>query len=90
MKNKILSVTAILLIAGFAAFNVNLNTENDVGNFLTLANVEALASGESGGVQMTCYKDGESSTYGELFLVCKSCSFKPYKNGSATGKCSNG
>ncbi|MEA4840244.1 MAG: NVEALA domain-containing protein [Bacteroidales bacterium] len=37
---------AIMSIVAVIAFNLNLNTKNDINNVLTLANTEALASGE--------------------------------------------
>ena len=49
MKKKILSGVFALAIAATAAFNFNMNTENHDLSMLNLANVEALAQGESAG-----------------------------------------
>jgi len=45
MKKKIFGSIAILAIAAVAAFNLNLNMENEASK-LSLANVEVLAYGE--------------------------------------------
>jgi len=46
MKKKFFGGIAILAIATMAAFNVNMNTQNENLSDLNLANVEALAQGE--------------------------------------------
>ena len=46
MKKKIFFGIAVLAITAIASFNVNLNTNSEV-SLLTLANVEALASGST-------------------------------------------
>ena len=43
MKKKIFGGLFVLAIAAVAAFNVNMNSENDQLSLLSLANVEALA-----------------------------------------------
>ena len=48
MKKRILSGVAVMAIATIAAFNLNLNVENQELSLLNLANVEALAEGEHG------------------------------------------
>ena len=49
MKKKIFSGALLLAIAATAAFNVNFNmNKSDKLSSLALANIEALASGESG------------------------------------------
>ncbi|MDL2241286.1 NVEALA domain-containing protein [Bacteroidales bacterium OttesenSCG-928-L03] len=56
MKKKIIGGIAIIVVAITVAFNVNVNNEsNNRVSFLSLANVEALAS-ESGGFGETCYE----------------------------------
>jgi len=48
MKKKLFGSLAILTIAVIVAFNVNLSTKkSDMTSLLALANVEALASGET-------------------------------------------
>ncbi len=49
MKKKIFGGIAVLAIAAFAAFNMNVNTQENQASSLTLANIEALAQNESGG-----------------------------------------
>ena len=44
MKNKIFGSIAILAIAAIAAFNMNINTNENGLSEVSLANVEALAS----------------------------------------------
>jgi len=46
MKKKIFGGIVILAIAAMAAFNVNMNTQNENLSDLSLANVEALAQSE--------------------------------------------
>lgn len=49
MKKKILGSLAVIAVAAVATFNVHVNMNEDNGmNALSLANVEALAQGESG------------------------------------------
>ncbi|MGF7469297.1 NVEALA domain-containing protein [Alcaligenes nematophilus] len=48
MKKKILGALAVVAIAAVAAFNMNINN-NDELSAISLANVEALAMNESGG-----------------------------------------
>jgi hypothetical protein len=47
MKRKIIGGIAMLAIAAIAMFNVNLNSKSNKLSDLALANVEALADGES-------------------------------------------
>jgi len=48
MKKKILGGIIFVAIMAIATFNINLNLENSKQSLLTLANIEALAQGESG------------------------------------------
>ena len=69
MKKKFLGVTLIVTLAVVAAFNINLNKSNAKGE-LALANLEALAYGESSvpsdyGYQ--CFKTISSDGTGALF-----------------------
>lgn len=54
MKKMLFSV-AVLSIVAVAALNLNLNAQKHSDSLLTLANSEALASGESGSY-LFCYK----------------------------------
>jgi len=65
MKKKIFGGIAVLAIAAMAAFNVNMNTQNDNLSDLSLANVEALAQSEGGSSSSNCcpQKDKICSKY---------------------------
>lgn len=56
MKKKILSGIAVVTIAVVAAFNINLQESYELST-IRLANIEALASGESGGYSCTVTRD---------------------------------
>ena len=73
MKKKFFGSLAVLAIAAVAAFNVNVNTQEEGLSDVSLDNVEALA-GEKGdgylyvepgspgsGVACVCYKEGQES-----------------------------
>jgi len=53
-KTKIFSGLSAVAIAGFVAFNYNLNAKGDNTSDVNLAKVEALASGEGSGGQASC------------------------------------
>jgi hypothetical protein len=54
MKKNILGGIVVLAIAAVAAWNVSMNSQKNVGlSDVMLANVEALADGESGGLPCT-------------------------------------
>jgi hypothetical protein len=56
MKKYIFGGIAAILIAAFAAVNVNLNSQSDnLLSDISLANVEALAQEGGGGAYLTCY-----------------------------------
>ncbi|MCY4778298.1 NVEALA domain-containing protein [Sphingobacterium sp. UT-1RO-CII-1] len=82
MKKKILGAVAVIAIAAVATFNMNINN-NDELSAISLANVEAIAQGETGGSSgtFTCY-----STYNNcLFWDCSTiyrCG-NPCQNASA-------
>jgi len=50
MKKKILGGVAVMAVAAVAALNLNFSNNQHNLSELSLSNVEALASGESGGV----------------------------------------
>lgn len=58
MKKKIFGGIAILTIAVLAAFNVNLDNENNDLSLLSLANVEALASETTISHNLSCKNAG--------------------------------
>ena len=61
MKKKILKATIVASFALIAGMNVYNAQKSDVMSDLALANVEALAGGESGGVHC-CPDPGDSCT----------------------------
>lgn len=65
MKKKILGAVSLMAIVAMAAFSININADTSDMSALTLSNVEALASGESGGDSgtFTCY-----STYNNCWF----------------------
>jgi hypothetical protein len=84
MKKTYLVSIAILAIVAVAAFNVNLNSQSDKLSAMTLANLEALAQGESdGGLTWKCLSividTYEQSSYsyecGRYYLSAKSITY---------------
>jgi len=71
MKKKILGSIVAVAIAAIAAVNVNFNNEAENRlSALSLANVEALADGESGGPgNSPCYT-GEYQSWVPVALKC--------------------
>lgn len=57
MKIKFLGAIAAITIATMVAFNLNINSDTNELSALTMNNIEALASGESG-TSMKCEGDG--------------------------------
>lgn len=77
MKKKLIgavALVAIVAIVAMAAFSLNLNTENNELPALTLDNVEALASGESGGGGR-CYQHCKL----KLNYICLSANGKDHR-----------
>jgi len=90
MKKKILYGIVVLAIAAIAAFNVNLNT-NDEMSLLTLANIEALASEGVDQCDITKYnrnakegwvtKEFEGTTDIHGYVTIKKVKFGPFGAG---------
>lgn len=71
MKKKIFGGILAVAIAAVAAVNVNFNNEaEDALSALSLANVEALADGESGSNNYKCYSILEGSGQS---ISCSTC-----------------
>jgi hypothetical protein len=70
MKNKILSSFAALSIAAIAVFNLGLVSKNSDLSDVSMANVEALADGETS-VSASC-----TGWLGWCSLDCKTCGAK--------------
>ncbi|MCC2599282.1 NVEALA domain-containing protein [Sphingobacterium sp. FBM7-1] len=80
MKKKIFGGILAVAIAAVAAVNVNINNESeDALSALSLANVEALANGESGGGYTGCTSGGGyCAIYWQGTLIFSSYSHYPY------------
>ena len=71
MKKKIFSIITIVTFALIVAFNINTNLSNNVEQNLILANIEALAQGESGN---TCTPIGTTEAwFGGCLYSCAIC-----------------
>ncbi len=82
MKKNILKLvfaSAFALVAGYSVYNSQQNVEM---SDLAMANVEALASGESGGYHITCYSGSGSS----FLCKCSTCTWQ-YIGTSTQGRC---
>jgi hypothetical protein len=62
MKKKIFGGIAVVAIAAVAAWNVNLNSQDNELSNVYLANVEALANGESTPINPSCWNGGVGSS----------------------------
>ena len=79
IKKKILSGVFVVAIAAIAAVNVNFNSEAENAlSALNMANVEALADGESSGNNYNlCYSESKVRT-GYTYYACGDCPNKVY------------
>lgn len=74
MKKKIFGIVIVLAVAAVTAFNATINKDTDVDlSTISLANVEALAQGESGS-KKTCYNT-ITSKEGSQIMYCPTCSW---------------
>lgn len=76
---KTLFVAAFALVAGYSVYSTQQNAEM---SDLAKANIEALASGESGDYHITCYNGSGSS----FLCECSTCTWQ-YIGTSSKGKC---
>lgn len=60
-KKKIFGSIAVLAIAAMAAFNVNINTQEECLSDILLENVEALAAIECNRLTLLCYIDSSGA-----------------------------
>lgn len=74
MKKKIFGVVTAIVIAATVAFSMNINSDANEFSALTMENIEALASGESGGGTNynICYLSSKVRT-GYTYYDCGSC-----------------
>jgi len=91
MKRKILGGLLVAFIAALAAFNTNFNMNKDDSlSAISLANVEALAQGESGPGLSCRANPVEGPAHAYLpELSCATCSYRPLKSWSGMGTCRN-
>lgn len=80
MKKKIFGGITVLAIAAMAAFNLNLNTQENDMSLLSLANVEALASEGDGPITNSCTFGGtECVTLCKINGVVEVCTLSGYR-----------
>lgn len=73
MKKRIYGAVTVFAIVALAAFNMNVIADNNELSALSLSNIEALASGESGGTNYNvCYSTSKVRT-GYTYYDCGSC-----------------
>jgi hypothetical protein len=88
MKKKFICGFAALAIGAVATFNLNVANRDSATSDVSLANVEALASGESGtGNAVTCYSSSVSKS-GATYYDCGSCTRQFNSKGTgSSGTC---
>lgn len=87
MKRLLFSAAALLTITASAYTYTQYDNESNLSD-LALANIEALASGESGNGQMQCW-NGTYDSNGPLRLKCSSCSYIFMTTPATSSKCTN-
>lgn len=81
-------MAVIAIVAVAAAVGVSKNA-NKVGlSELALANVEALANGESGGTTVDCYSSSKSSS-GSTYYDCGTCTKQFNSKGTGSSRTCN-
>ena len=75
MKKKIYSVCFISLVIAFSIMNFNFSPNNEVIGILSLANIEALASNESMGIDEFHKLGCDPVNYD---IACRGLDGKPY------------
>lgn len=85
MKKKITGAVAVFAIVAMAAFNINVNNNDELSG-MTLANIEALASGETGESGTgECWKTITEQA-GSRVLYCGSCKWMDGAKSWVSGK----
>ena len=91
MKKKILGAIAAIAIAAMVTVNVNFNADVDELSALTMSNIEALASGESGGGKK-CYsvitKAPDDNSLALSVTDCSDCMVYWATSASSSSTCS--
>ena len=82
MKRNIIRVALLAVFAFVAGYGVYTSRKETAMSDLAMANVEALASGESGGNHITCYSGSGSS----FLCKCSTCTWQ-YIGTSSRGTC---
>ena len=71
MKKKILGASAAMALVAVVAFNLNFKSDSNELSALNMDNIEALASGETGGGKV-CYNT-ITSKEGSRVFYCPAC-----------------
>lgn len=82
MKKNLLKFSLIAVIGLVCGMNVYNSQRNNLMSDVALANVEALADGESSGGHIVCYS-GSGTTF---LCKCSNCTWG-YTGGTASGTC---
>ncbi|WP_118194491.1 NVEALA domain-containing protein [Albibacterium indicum] len=87
MKKKILTASAAIVVALFAAINLNIKKDDNNISMLTMNNIEALATGEEDDKE-TCYNT-ITTKEGSQVRYCQTCEFVDgtYAWNSSSDKC---
>jgi hypothetical protein len=92
MKNLVKTAFASVFVVVIVGYGVYVNQKTNTMSNSTLANVEALASGESGGDDRVCFNkwrkapDDDSLAYWDW--ICSECEAYWLLEGSNRGSCS--
>ena len=88
MRKKVFSGVFALALLATAGWGMNKSMSNEAGlSDLALANVQALAEGESGGGKYRNCSQGEESSYGTNEFYCGTCSWRNIVKSGKTGGC---
>lgn len=82
MKKKILGGVAVMVIAAVGVFNVNFSNSSDNLLGITMANIEALANGESGA---KCPNGCSSIGWGTSKILECDCNYDHFSSCSRWG-----
>lgn len=88
MIKKIISVAFVASVLSVAVYNYTQSKNGTSMDNLSLANVEALADGESGDGKSTCYNT-ITTKEGSMVLYCQTCTWVSGTDSwvSGTGRC---
>lgn len=92
MKAKLIIGFIAIAVAALAGWNINKNQNEVILSELALANVEALANGESGGSDGCFWKWYQEDIFGGsgaavLAKICQGCYYKYLNTASMSDRC---